>query len=323
MAGGLIGEITSYPGTGKASVVTIFPLTHSVMDSNSGGHFGPYLKFAGWDALEVQGKAPEDVVIFIDGDAGSVTIETAPLEAVDTHLLNRQLTEMYAHDESDQRSISVASAGQVAHHALLCGLNLSYYDSHRKEVRIKQAARGGSGSVLRDKQVKAIMVRYGNLSSESNGSADPALLRKVGQRINKEIAEFDASQNDMRRTSTPYLLRKGFGTRKDDMPPYRAMGPATVKEYESRHERYDDELRQEVGIDPQGMTSQEKVVALRQHRQERYERLVETVYRRRGWTANGVPPGPGLSGSRGIGGTAHRRSCFINCQVRPKSRRRK
>src|SRR5512146_1280012 len=57
IAGGPIGGITAYPGSGKLTAVTLSPLTHSVIDSNSGGYFGPYLKFAGWDALEVQGKA--------------------------------------------------------------------------------------------------------------------------------------------------------------------------------------------------------------------------------------------------------------------------
>jgi aldehyde:ferredoxin oxidoreductase len=28
----------------------------------------------------------------------------------------------------------------------MCGLNISYYDPRRKEIRIKQAARGGSGA---------------------------------------------------------------------------------------------------------------------------------------------------------------------------------
>ena len=34
-----------------------FPLTGLMIDSNAGGYFGLYLKFAGFDALEVTGKA--------------------------------------------------------------------------------------------------------------------------------------------------------------------------------------------------------------------------------------------------------------------------
>jgi len=53
---GPIGGITTYPGAGKSLVVSISPTTGSVIDSNVGGYFGPYLKFSGWDSLEIQGK---------------------------------------------------------------------------------------------------------------------------------------------------------------------------------------------------------------------------------------------------------------------------
>ncbi|MRR31126.1 aldehyde:ferredoxin oxidoreductase, partial [bacterium] len=110
LAGGVIGGITGYPGSGKMTAVTISPLTHSIIDSNGGGYFGPYLKFAGWDALEIQGKAENDVIIFIDGDNGRVTVEEAPLEPVDTHLVARLITEIYGTNDRERRGISVVSA---------------------------------------------------------------------------------------------------------------------------------------------------------------------------------------------------------------------
>jgi aldehyde:ferredoxin oxidoreductase len=206
IAGGPIGGITAYPGTGKCTVVTISPTTFSVIDSNAGGYFGPYLKFAGFDALEVQGKAATDVIIVIDGDEGTIRIEEAPLEFVDTHLVNRQLTEMYARDEKEKRGITVISAGQAADYAAICGLNVSYYDPKKMEVRYKQAARGGAGRVLRDKKVKAIVIKFTGMTGNSNGSANPELVNKAGRRIKSEISEFDAVQNDMGGTGTPYLV---------------------------------------------------------------------------------------------------------------------
>lgn len=206
IAGGPIGGITQYPGSGKATVVTISPLTHSVIDSNSGGYFGPYLKFSGFDALEIQGKSDKEVVIFIDGDNGQITIEGAPLENVDSHVINPQLTELYAANEGEKRGISVVSAGKAAEYVPITGLNISFYDPKRKEIRVKQAARGGAGRVLRDKKIKAIVVKYTNLSGDSNGVANMELLRKAGKRINKEITDFDAVQNNMRQVGTPYLV---------------------------------------------------------------------------------------------------------------------
>jgi len=72
---GPLGGTTSFPGSGKTLVTAISPLTHSIMDCNVGGYFGPYFKFAGFDALCIVGKAKEDVVIMIDAVTKKITIE--------------------------------------------------------------------------------------------------------------------------------------------------------------------------------------------------------------------------------------------------------
>ena len=81
----------------------------------------------------------------------------------------------------------------------------------------------------------------------------------------------------------------GFGTREHDAVPYRSVGPVTDLEYESRAERYDQQLSELVGVDPVNMTTEEKRLALRHHREEQYETLIDTVYQRRGWDSNGIP----------------------------------
>lgn len=205
IAGGPIGGITTYPGSGKSTVATVSPLTGSVIDSNAGGYFGPYLKFAGWDALEIQGIAERDVIIVIDGDSGRVTIEEAPLENLDSHLIGPALTEMYAESERDKRSVSVISAGQGAEHSRYAILNFSWYDVRRQKVRVKQAGRGGPGRVFRHKKIKAVIVRYSEMKGDSNHPADINLIRKAGQRINREISENDPKQNQMRSVGTGHL----------------------------------------------------------------------------------------------------------------------
>ena len=67
IASGPMGGTPAYPGSGKSIVTAISPATGSVMDSNVGGYFGPYLKFSGFDALEIQGKSNQDVVLLVDG----------------------------------------------------------------------------------------------------------------------------------------------------------------------------------------------------------------------------------------------------------------
>ena len=81
----------------------------------------------------------------------------------------------------------------------------------------------------------------------------------------------------------------GLGTRKSDMPPYRAVGPVTRPEYESRAERYEKQMKEIIGIDPEGKSTEEKMKILREYRMEQYNKVVDAAYLRRGWTNNGVP----------------------------------
>ncbi len=86
-----------------------------------------------------------------------------------------------------------------------------------------------------------------------------------------------------------FNLKMGYGTREHDTIPYRAMGPVTIEEYRSRQKRYDTQLRDKYNIDITGMGIEEKTAALRQKREEQYELLKDAVYKRRGWTSNGIP----------------------------------
>lgn len=86
-----------------------------------------------------------------------------------------------------------------------------------------------------------------------------------------------------------FNLKMGFGQREHDRIPYRSVGPVTSVEYESRAERYDKQLAEEVGFDPAGKSTEQKCAALRKWREDRYEKLLDAVYERRGWTQNGIP----------------------------------
>jgi len=204
IACGPLGGNPLYPGSGKSIVVTISPLTQSVMDSNVGGYFGSYLKFAGWDALEIQGKAKNEVVIMIDGDEGIVKIEEAEEFPNDTHLLGKFLGEHYWKD--DLKAISTVTAGPGAKNTLMGCLNFSFYDTVRKTFRYKQAGRGGTGTVFRDKRIKAIVVKFSNVTTYINHPADLDRAKKVGREYIREIKELDPRQNEMYRVGTSYIV---------------------------------------------------------------------------------------------------------------------
>jgi aldehyde:ferredoxin oxidoreductase len=159
IACGPLGGEPAYSGTSKSIVTGISPTTGSVMDSNVGGHFGPILKFCGFDALEIQGKAPEDAVLLVDGKRNRVSLETAPLEPVNSYDLAEVFHRMYADTPEALQDVSVVSAGQGAEHTLVGCLNFSFFDFRRGVPRLKQAGRGGLGTVFRDKRLKALVAR--------------------------------------------------------------------------------------------------------------------------------------------------------------------
>lgn len=80
----------------------------------------------------------------------------------------------------------------------------------------------------------------------------------------------------------------GKGTRKDDIPPMRAVGPVTAEEYESRADLYDKQL-EEQGFTIESKSVSEKLTLLRKYRYDQYDKLMDAAYERRGWTRNGVP----------------------------------
>jgi len=204
--GGPVLGITQYPGSGKTHVVSISPQTNAPNDNNVGGYFGPFMKFSGFDLIEVQGKANEDVVIVIDGNEGIVRIETAPLEGTNTYEVADQMVEMYAKDEADRRNISVISSGQAAEHTLMGILNFSWFDVRRKMNRVKQAGRGGPGTIFRNKRIKAMVVRYQGIGPNNNDVANMELLRKAGSRINTEIQKHDDTHCRMRQVGTVNMI---------------------------------------------------------------------------------------------------------------------
>ncbi|GHV52019.1 aldehyde ferredoxin oxidoreductase [Synergistales bacterium] len=206
IAGGPICGITQYPGAGKCYVVFLSPLTEQTYNSNSGGYFAPFLKFSGFDALELQGKADREVVIYIDGDHGKVQIlESARTGDKNAYTVTEELHEYFANDEKDLKNISVVSSGEAAAYTNWGCLNFSFYDQKRGVPRLKQAGRGGGGTVLHDKNVLALVAKMSKVTGVSTGPADAGVLAARGAKLHKEIRDFDDAQCQMRTIGTAHL----------------------------------------------------------------------------------------------------------------------
>lgn len=202
---GPICGITQYSGTGKSLVVTISPQTDIPVDSNVGGFFGPFMKFAGFDSLELQGKSEKDVIVLIDETRELIEIYEAGDESNDSHLMAEYLTETLALTEKDRMNVSVVSAGTAADNSLIGMLNFSFFDSKRKLVRLKQAGRGGIGTVLRDKKIKAVVAHTKGVTGNRNGVIDLQAIMERGKIFNREMRELDDKQCEMRSKGTAHL----------------------------------------------------------------------------------------------------------------------
>ncbi|MHA1408425.1 MAG: aldehyde ferredoxin oxidoreductase C-terminal domain-containing protein, partial [Candidatus Heimdallarchaeaceae archaeon] len=113
----------------------------------------------------------------------------------------------------------------------------------------------------------------------------------TGKNINTvEYIKMSERVYNFQRVLNLKLLPDGINYRDLDTIPYRAMGPVTEEEYLSREDKYYlKELKEEIGVNPEGMSIKEKMALIRKHREERYEKLKNAVYERRGWTNKGIP----------------------------------
>ena len=207
ISGGPMVGTVQYPGMGKSIAVSISPTTGTVVDSNVGGYFGPLLKFSGFDAIEVQGIADHEVMVLIDGNAGLVQIVEAPEESVNTYELAEEIVATFGKTPEEKRAVSSVTAGTGSEHTLIGCLNFSFYDVRRKVVRLKQAGRGGIGTVLRRKRVKALVVKYVGVKGDSNHPEDIKTLQDVGSKMHREISTNDPIMYTMRYDGTNHLTK--------------------------------------------------------------------------------------------------------------------
>lgn len=208
ISSGPLGGSIFYPGSGKSIVTTISPLTGIIIDSNVGGYFGPYLKFSGFDAIEIQGKANKEVIVYIDGIEGLIQlkeVEDSDELSKYSHELTQQLTERYALDENEKQRVSVVSSGPGAKYTKWGMLNFSWFVRGRNWGSSKQAGRGGIGTVFKDKKLKALVCRSPKVTIHSNNPANLEKARELGKAHSQEIIKFDPKQNEMRSVGTAHL----------------------------------------------------------------------------------------------------------------------
>lgn len=171
---------TGAPTSGRYSVITRSPLTGTIFDSNSGGHFGVQLKRSGWDAVVVEGKAEKPSYLWIRDE--SIEIRNAD------HIWgsNTHTTEDTVKSETDKEA-KVACIGPAGERQVLISAIIN--DKHRA------AGRGGVGAVMGSKNLKAIAVLGTHETPIANREEFTAAARVGLEAISKNPVTKDSLPN--------------------------------------------------------------------------------------------------------------------------------
>ena len=212
LANGPLGGIPQFPGTAKAMAISLSPLTGIPGVSNFGGYFGAYLKYAGFDALKVTGRAAGDTMIVINGFTNQVSLEEVPHED-EAFDLQRYVADHFTAAGYEKRNIAFMSTGIGAANTDYGCINSHYYDvtkptpDGRGIFRTKQAGRTGIGSVMSNKRILAIVVLAEYPHGENPyGAADWDKVKDAGKRLHKIVKEIDPQQLKMHRKGSVGLI---------------------------------------------------------------------------------------------------------------------
>ena len=171
--GFLTGPLTGTPALigSRYVVVCKSPRTMTWGDANSGGDFGPYLKFAGYDGVFVSGISDKPVYLYLK-DGKAELRDAGELWGLDSNELEDKLM-----DEMG-KGIRLACIGQAGEKLSLisCVIN----DKGRA------AGRSGVGAVMGVKKLKAIVAERGmNVPME-----DAAKVRELRRRYLEDVMGF-------------------------------------------------------------------------------------------------------------------------------------
>lgn len=158
VTGPLTGAVA--PSSGRYTLVTKSPVTGKIAASNSGGIWGAKLKYAGWDAVIIEGKASEWTYISIVDSSIRLHDARQYMGAMTT-----ELDEMLkAKHGADSSVLSIGPAGE--NKSMLAAI---------MNDKIRAAGRGGIGAVMGAKKLKAIVVSTSRTRLDT--IADPDALK--------------------------------------------------------------------------------------------------------------------------------------------------
>ena len=177
------------PSTGRYMVVTKSPLTGMIACSNSGGIWGAKLKHAGWDAIIVEGQAPEWTYISIEDDKIQLLDAREYLgmmsEEMDTKL-----------KEKHGPTASVLNIGPAGEKQVLLAAIMNDKD--------RAAGRSGVGAVMGSKKLKAIVVKSSRIKLDN--IADEEALKAATKRAMDVLMANPVTSSGLKQLGTAILV---------------------------------------------------------------------------------------------------------------------
>jgi len=144
--GFISGPLTGVPipAAARYTVVAKSPLTGGWGDANSGGAFGSYLKFSGFDAVFFTGVSSKPIYLFMDNGNAQLK-EAGYLWGKDTYATDDLLMDEHG---KQSRVACIGPAGEKL--SLIAGIMTDHGSA---------AGRSGLGAVMGSKKLKAIVAR--------------------------------------------------------------------------------------------------------------------------------------------------------------------
>lgn len=134
---------TMIPTASRIAIGVKSPLTGTISASYMGGHFGPELKYAGWDGIIVTGVSDKPVALVVDDDKARL-VDAGALWGKGSLETQQALQEQLG-DEFRVGAIGPGGENGVRYGTFM----------HMQH----NAGRGGSGTVFGSKKLKAVAVR--------------------------------------------------------------------------------------------------------------------------------------------------------------------
>jgi aldehyde:ferredoxin oxidoreductase len=178
MTGPLTG--VKLPSTTKIGLSTKSPETGGYLCANSGGDFGPQLKFCGFDGLVIEGKADDWTYLLIRDDADTEGVRVTFGDARPWQGLTTDKTLEVLKEAMGDKRAGALSIGPAAERLV----RFSYIN-----VDTRAIGRGGSGAVLGSKRLKGIAV----LGSGSIPVADPGRVKEIRRAAIEELRKTRAN----------------------------------------------------------------------------------------------------------------------------------